>query len=544
MPDTLQNKDIVATPLVKHTNVIYFVFAFITAIFVNWFFFFHKFGISLIIFMIIFILLFEISKFVENKKFNINKFYLLLIPIFHFSIVYALRTDEFVRFLSMSSILILTPLYLILSNSPHYFKKYSGLEFLELIFSSIGIPRNILNFEIKQNSVNKGIKILPRIIIGMMITLPVFVVVLSLLLSGDQIFSEIIEKFVWNILPDNIFTSIIKFIFALFLGVICWSYVRGFIESKANFVSRSEGGILDKISLDIIIPAILTYSLNLIYLVFIVVQFAYLFGGEAFTHAHGVIFSEYAVNGFWEMIMVTLINYIVLYFVQTRFSLKSLVSKMVLIPSYVFMIFSSIVMVISANQRLMVYEGGYGYTTDRMLPHLFLIFILITMFLLTINLLVKQSNKRKFLNVGMFVSVIVYLMGFSMFSIDAFIVNRNIDKFLINRGNTTVELDLNYILYETGIEGQTEFLNSINSKEMQNFLETKPLIGESVLGQREWYRDYNKIQCDANCINGVLEEKFNASREVWANKNDGWRSWNLQYYLYRQAYEGEISYQE
>ena len=48
--------------------------------------------------------------------------------------------------------------------------------------------------------------------------------------------------------------------------------------------------------------------MDLIYILFCVIQFSYLFGGTGNNLAPGYTFAEYARKGFFELIVVTIIN--------------------------------------------------------------------------------------------------------------------------------------------------------------------------------------------------------------------------------------------
>jgi hypothetical protein len=250
---------------------------------------------------------------------------------------------------------------------------------------------------------------------------------------------------------------------------------------------------------DVIIPGFLVYSLNIIYLGFVIVQFGYLFGGESYTKQYGVVFSEYAIKGFWEMFTVIIINFVVLYFVQTKFSLKENMNKIFLIPAYIFTALASIVMVISSYSRIMVYVSGYGFTRDRLTPLLFLVFAMMMLIMFLINNFVSDDNRKKFLKLATVAIVLSFMSGFTFFSMDKFIVDEN----LKSHPSVTYE----YLIGNTNAEGKISLLDYRASGKVSSYDQLdfdNALRGSISLKKLDWQSN--------NVPNMLMENKY---REVY-----------------------------
>ena len=120
-------------------------------------------------------------------------------------------------------------------------------------------------------------------------------------------------------------------------------------------------------------PIILTtvlIAVNAVYVLFVFVQFSYLFGAWEGVLPEGSSYAEYARSGFFELVLVTGINFVILMFalLPTNNTVAPLLRRMVPVLLYI-LVGCSLVMLYSAFTRLTLYEEAYGYTYIRFLVH-------------------------------------------------------------------------------------------------------------------------------------------------------------------------------
>lgn len=510
----------------KLSAPLYITAAVLTAIVINTLLFFYTPGISFPITTFILVIIYEVVRMVRAGKFSVNKYHLLLLPVLYFSLIPAMRIDGFVLFWSLNLFTIIASLYVLATAHPTFFQKFSGFELIEAGLKVVAAPFTQLKkiFQTLTKGSLAGAKKgsqssrnFTKVFIGIGITFPVFVVVLSLLASSDEIFNKVITETFRFVIPDISFNSVFKFLFALSVSIFGWFGLLGIIESDIFTKKRINAAILDKIAWDVIIPGILMYSLVVIYLVFIVIQFGYIFGGEEFTHQYGIIFSEYAVKGFWEMITVSLINFVIIYFVQTRFSFRSIQAKSVLWPAVSLIIISTFVMLYSSHLRLTVYESGYGYTLDRLIPHIFLLFIAAVFALSTVNVFLPDEHRRRVLNIGTAIIATLFIMGNGMFSMERFIVEKNIEKYINRSEESTVILDMNYLANDLGIEGALALIEHKDSDELSSYFSDLEDLDDNA--------QYSQI-CDEECMDAAIVSTISKAHTVWGLN---WQSTNLVY---------------
>lgn len=257
-----------------------------------------------------------------------------------------------------------------------------------------------------------------KVLIGLVASLPILIVVVALLSSADGVFDQYLAGFPeW--LNQLAFTpGIPRIIWIVIAGVLLFGYVWGFVqpmqyeaEKRANAHWKNgaaptvdkrdhtyifspvdpvtKGEVTNKITpepartpvhrepfrLDPIIVGTMLIVINCVYVLFVLVQFSYLFGAGEGHLPVDLSYAEYARSGFAELILVTGINFFILIVAlqYTRLSGKAgLIMHQVLL---LILVSCSAIMLYSAFMRLNLYEQAYGYTYIRFLVHAFMIFL-------------------------------------------------------------------------------------------------------------------------------------------------------------------------
>lgn len=266
-----------------------------------------------------------------------------------------------------------------------------------------------------------------KVIIGLIASVPILIVVVALLSSADGIFNQYLSGFpVWlNQLTRT--PGFPRVIWILITGVLLFSYVWGLvqpmqyeaekrenahwkngkaitaaseiekredvsvnsIQEKPSSSSMIEGQTANKISpetismhvhrepirLDPVIVGTMLLVINCVYVLFVLVQFSYLFGAGEGHLPSDLSYAEYARSGFVELVLVTGINFfiliIALQFTRSNGKIGSVVHQVLLFV----LVGCSAIMLYSAFIRLNLYEQAYGYTYIRFLVHAFMIFL-------------------------------------------------------------------------------------------------------------------------------------------------------------------------
>lgn len=239
-------------------------------------------------------------------------------------------------------------------------------------------------------------RILGKVLLGLLLSLPVLGVVVTLLSSADTVFNHTLTR-----LPEWLDVSwglaLFRTVWVAAVSIFLFAYLWGLLYPKPPFGRQGNGDpekdwaalrpypLMELPRMDWAVAATLLVVLNGVYLLFTVIQFSYFFGGGAAELPDGTTYAAYARKGFAELVVVTLINFTVLltviYGLDRRQSAPAALTAIRILLTV--LIGATFVMLASAFLRLSMYEEAYGYTMTRLLVHAFMLF-LVVLFLLAL----------------------------------------------------------------------------------------------------------------------------------------------------------------
>lgn len=421
-------------------DIILILACFVLGLLANLLFFDKSLGISYPIFILSFYALF-LWRQREKLTFSFSFGWALSVPIILLSFTYLFFSNEVFMVLNFLAVPILIVAQTVLLSKANKYQWFQAYFLKDIIYGMLlrTLSYIFLPFEkIKRLVVKKGgsgkFSTLNKVFTGLLISLPLVLIVVLLLTSADQVFDELvggIPRYLENI---NFFQFILRTFIVLFIGAAAFSYLWSFSQPLRGDIAKDngEGRALTKVWDPVIVITVLT-SINVIYVVFTVIQFAYLFGGVV---PSALTYSEYARRGFFELNLVTLINLAVL---LGNINLKKEGSHGVNLAVKILnslLVACTAVMLVSAHYRMLMYEEAYGYTYLRVLTHSFMAFILV----LLLIALVKVWNERLVLLKAYIVTALVAYLMVNYMNIDVIIAKNN-----MNRYQETHKVDAYYL---------------------------------------------------------------------------------------------------
>jgi len=449
----------------------------------DYFFFDKGLGIAFPLYILLIIFgLFGIS-YVYRKRIKKDAL-LLLMPLFFFSIMTAVRSSELLTFLNVVAciylLLLIADLCFDKKISNYLIRDYVVVPFTPFKFITPFFESVSDLFSLKKERKDK--KVSSQIVRGILISIPFLVIFILLFSSADLVF----QKYMSDLVSINVEgETIVRILLVLLVScafVGAYSYV---FNVKKEVISYKE----KKLRIGGIESYILLGSVNLLFLIFISVQIAYLFGGQSNISSLGFTYAQYARRGFFELIGVAVISFFLL------FGLDRYIQREKGSGLRIFKILSSllvvgvIVIMVSAFMRLLLYEDAYGFTTLRLYSHVFIIFLTVVFGLLIYKVL--KNGKESNFSLGVFLSAILFLVGMNILNPDAFIAQKNIQRF-----NDGKKLDVYYLttLSDDALPVTIKMLNTSD---------------ESVKGEFAYYM-YWKMQGRISSNNW---QSFNVSRK-------------------------------
>lgn len=388
-----------------------------------------------------------------------------LVPLIFFAGMVAIRTDALGIFLNISAALALGGLAL------HYLPVRHALDEAPLeehvtgtleamvyaTFAAISEVVHSIGWLRERSWQGRTVVAVVR---GLAIAVPVIVVFTVLLGSADVVFADFVED-AWNLLAFNPDASLVdQAVISLSVGwlatgALTYGLARkprqartvtvpdpdGDMEPDAHFVLGDEQAIPMEsvevsappkrkfrplIRLGMIETGIVLGLVDVLFGIFVLVQLAYFFGGTDFITERGLTYAQYARRGFFELVAVSVLTLGLVLWLNYSTARTTRRQNRVFIALSVIVVALTSVMLISASQRMYLYEEAYGFTHLRVLTHVFMLWlgVLFVFFLLSLF-----NLKPRIFALGLLLTSIGYLVTVNVMNVDLYIAERNIDRF-------------------------------------------------------------------------------------------------------------------
>lgn len=280
---------------------------------------------------------------------------------------------------------------------------------------------------------SKHRKTLSQVIKGIVLTIPVLAILLALFSSADLIFQKYISDLIaLDIDVEETIARAILIFMATLIFIGAYSHIFQKTDDQ-TIVQKDKAGSFGHIE-----NSILLGSVNALFLIFILVQLTYLFGGESNISAQGFTYAEYARRGFFELIAVAITSLLLLLATERYVVKKETGHALGFKLLSTALVAQTILIMVSAFARLSLYEEAYGFTTQRLYSHAFI--ILLAVIFCWLLLKIYKDKKESAFAFRTFISIVLFLAGMNLLNPEAFIARQNIARFA-----ATGELDVEYL---------------------------------------------------------------------------------------------------
>jgi len=276
-------------------------------------------------------------------------------------------------------------------------------------------------------------------LLGLLISIPLIVILIALLVNADVVFENLFKGII-DYIVNNFFEIIFTIILSIPLSILIFSclYSANAHSLDNILVEDTCFDVAKKIKkIPTITSLFVTVPVCIIYIIFFITQLSYFTSAFSGLLAEGYSYSEYARRGFFELLVIGVINLIIIAVISIFGSDKN--RKINSIMSVILSVMSLIMIGISVS-KMLLYIDAYGMTALRIYTMWFLAFLTIVF----IIVILKQFKK----NIGVFITVCVLavatLLGCIYSNPDAMIAKYNVNAYLNGK---TKEMDI-YALYE------------------------------------------------------------------------------------------------
>lgn len=283
---------------------------------------------------------------------------------------------------------------------------------------------------------------------GLLLALPLLVIFGGLLMAADMVFADLVDRVLRLDFLEHIDQWIARGVMILVAG---WLVAGGLAqlvwrnaEDKPHGRLAAQGLALPRI-IGPTESVVMINAVNLLFLFFVVIQLSYLFGGLRNITPEGFTYAEYARRGFGELLVVALGVLGLLVGLDALTRRETPRQQRFFNASSTLMVLLTLVMLVSAFKRLLLYEEVYGFTQMRIYPHVFMVWLglLLLWFVAT-----RWLRPNRF-GVGVLVAALGFVATLNLLNPDAFIVRQNMARYqsgILSNTSTRYgeHIDVNY----------------------------------------------------------------------------------------------------
>jgi hypothetical protein len=318
---------------------------------------------------------------------------------------------------------------------------------------------------------------------GVFIAVPLLLVFGALFVAADAVFEKLVVDFLGFDVAEVFGHLFLIVFFAWVTAGLLWAALMA--HNPESLLFRRP----DSLSLGIIEVGIVLALLDLLFLVFVIVQVRYLFGGaERILTTAGLTYAEYARRGFFELVTVTALALPTLllahWFLRAGSPARERVLR-VLAGALVALLF---VVMASALQRMYLYLEEYGLTELRLYATIFMAWLAVVLVWFLLTVLRGRRDRFAF---GALVTGFAAILLINVMNPDALIARTNLDRL------------------EEGKRFDAYYLTTLSADAAPVLFEALPEIPDERL----------LIQGDFSAEQAIVRR--------WRDGETDWRTWNL-----------------
>ncbi len=328
------------------------------------------------------------------------------------------------------------PAYNLLDHLYGFLRLLGSMIIRPLGFSS-EMKREATSNEEQDEVQKRGASRIWPVVRGILIALPIVAIFASLLSSADVVFGQRLEEFIelFNLenLPEYIFRLVYILVFAYAIAGV---YLHAAMQSKDEKLVGEEKAVIPAF-LGFTESAIVLGSVAALFAAFVFIQFQYFFGGQSNIQIDGYTYSEYARRGFGELVMVAFFSLLLILSASGVTRRETDTQRRVFSGLGISIVALVLVMLISAFQRLVLYETAYGFSRLRTYTHVFIFWLAL---LLVAVVVLEILHRERAFALAALVAATGFVLSLGIMNVDGFIVRQNVDRAMQGE-----ELDASYL---------------------------------------------------------------------------------------------------
>ena len=274
-----------------------------------------------------------------------------------------------------------------------------------------------------------------NVLAGLLLAFPLFTVALLLLTDGDRYFAQVVE--------DLTVSMILLFggsVLRLALGLAAAPFLFGLLYTLRH-TQKGERKETAAPKVDALPSCVVLGVMDLLYIFFIMVQFAALFGGPAYLErVSGLSYAEYARSGFFQLVFVAALNLTLTLAVLQLARREGGAWRALRVLATLLTVMSGVILG-SAAYRMSLYVSVYGLSFKRFLTYWGMVILLLFFLVALLKIWKRDFSCFRYL----FVIAVSGWLLLNFCNVDRLVARYNTALYL--RDQTAV-IDLDYLAWD------------------------------------------------------------------------------------------------
>ena len=392
---------------------------------------------------------------------------------------FALGSNFYFRFWNLLALLVLIPIHACGLSGAAVFPWWRPAMlwartqlFFSGLFGSLGAAFSTLT----PTGKTRDSKRVTAAVLGGAAALLLLLFLVPVLASADALFAAATRN-----LRDFIRIHFTRSVWNLMGALLVTPFVFGLLYRLRRPAPAREKPAAKVLSADALVFLIILAALDGLYLLFLLVQSAGLFGGEVFLAQQGISYAEWARSGFFQMVGVTVLNLTVM-LAASALSRRSGRTWIILRILSTLLAVESLVLLASALWRMSLYVSAYGLSFKRCMTY----WGMAMMALFFLAALRKVWNADfSFCRVAFAAALAGWLL-INCVPIDYLVARDQVDRYLTGE---SAAIDTDYLLYSLSYDTLTQLDRLDRSMVVTQWDSLRFSMGHLVDQRRESARD-------------------------------------------------------
>jgi hypothetical protein len=259
---------------------------------------------------------------------------------------------------------------------------------------------------------------------GVLIALPILAVFAALLASADLVFAQRLQDFTRIFRLENLPQYIFRAVYIL-IGAYALAGVFLHAARKSRLEHLQGQKPLVPQFLGFTEAAVVLGAVVALFAIFVVIQFRYFFGAGANIGLQGYTYSEYARRGFGELVAVAFCSLLLFLGLSTIVRRQTAGQRWAFSGLGIGMLALVGVILVSAFQRLRLYEAAYGFSRLRVYTYIFMIWLGL---LLAVVVVLDLLRRQRLFPLAALLVMISFAATLALVNVDASIVRQNVAR--------------------------------------------------------------------------------------------------------------------